>query len=139
MLSKTMSFTKACQYFVKLPKKGSACILLNIICLTAFSQTDKKFSTSLTGTVMVSTDGKSVFYNMGGPGVKLSGKKWSTSLCMIPSLRFFEDEPRPLVTPLLGLSLNVSYKRWIIGFPCYYLASRNIWILSAGAGVRLGK
>ncbi len=93
----------------------------------------------MSGSAMLSTDGKSVFFNMGGPGIKLSAKNWSTSISMIPSLRLFEDNPRPLVTPLLGGTLNFSYKRWIIGFPCYYLAAKNNWIFTAGAGVRLGK
>jgi hypothetical protein len=139
-----MVFRKICltnnyQYLFKLAKKSSALILFSIICLTGFSQSTKKLSASMSGSVMLSTDGKSVFYNMGGPGIKLSAKKWSTSISMIPSLRFFEDEPRPLVTPLLGVALNFSYKRWVIGFPCYYLATKNVWIFTAGAGVRLGK
>jgi hypothetical protein len=139
MLYRKNCLTKYYQYLFKLTKKSSSSILFSIICLTGFSQSTKTFSTSITGSAMLSTDGKSVFFNMGGPGIKLSAKNWSTSISMIPSLRFFEDDPRPIVTPLLGVGLNVSYKRWVLGFPCYYLASKSMWILSVGAGVRLGK
>lgn len=103
------------------------------------AQSEKKVSASLTGAVMVSTNGKSVFYNMGGPAVKVVHKKWSASLNMLPSLRFFDVKGTINVNPILGTGITLGYKRWMIGFPCYYLADKKIWIFTAGAGVRLGK
>jgi hypothetical protein len=95
--------------------------------------------TSITGSMMISTDGNSFFYNMGGPGVKFAKEKWTISLNMLPSLRFFKDEPRPLVSPLLGAGLIIGYKRFIFGMPVYYLTAKTSWIITGGVGVKLGK
>jgi hypothetical protein len=113
--------------------------LIFLLSFYGFAQTEKKIAASLAGSVMLSTDGKSVFYNMGGPSVKLTYKKWSGSVNMFPSLRFFDVKGTINVNPILGAGITIGYKRWMIGFPCYYLADKKIWVLTAGAGVRLGK
>lgn len=117
-------------------------LTLSVFFLSAFicnAQTEKKVTASFTGAFMISTDGKSVFYNMGGPSVKVAHKKWSASLNMFPSLRFFDVNGTININPILGTGITIGYKRWMIGFPCYYLADKKIWVLTAGAGVRLGK
>ena len=116
----------------------TACLIF-LLSFYGFAQSDTKISASLAGSVMVSTDGKSVFYNMGGPSVKLTYKKWSGSVNMFPSIRFFDVKGTINVNPILGTGITIGYKRWMIGFPCYYLADKKIWVLTAGAGVRLGK
>jgi hypothetical protein len=107
---------------------------------THLSAQQKEITTaSITGSVMVSTDGKSVFYNMGGPSVKIAYKKWFAAATMFPSLRFFDSKGTINVNPILGTGITFGYKRYMIGFPCYYLSTKNIWIFTAGAGIRLGK
>lgn len=103
------------------------------------AQNKEVVSASITGSIMVSTDGESVYYNMGGPGIKFTKDKFSVMVNMLPTLRFFKDEPRPFVTPLLGVGIMIGYKRFIIGMPVYYLAAKSSWILSGGIGVKLGK
>jgi hypothetical protein len=107
--------------------------------LTLFSQKKGNLSANITGSVMVSTDGTSFFYNMGGPGVKWTKDKWMIGLNLIPSLRFFKDEPRPFVTPMLGAGVIIGYKRWMLGVPMYYLSAKAEWIATVGVGVKLGK
>jgi len=103
------------------------------------AQQKPEISTTITGAVMLSTDGKSVFYNMGGPSVKVSFKKWFAAYNMLPGLRFFDVKGTINVNPILGTGLTIGYKRWMIGFPLFYLPKDNIWVFTAGAGVRLGK
>jgi hypothetical protein len=114
-------------------------ILLCFFSLSSSAQSKPSTEVSFAGAVMISTDGKSVFYNMGGPSVKLTYKKWSGSVNMFPSLRFFDVKGTITINPILGTGITIGYKRWMIGFPCYYLADKKIWVLTAGAGVRLGK
>lgn len=104
-----------------------------------FAQNKEVVSASITGSVMVSTDGESLFYNMGGPGIKFTKDQFYISVNMLPTLRYFKDEPRPFVTPLLGTGLIIGYKRFIIGMPVYYLAAKASWIISGGIGIKLGK
>ncbi len=118
----------------------SLTLLLFLFSIAHLSAQKKEMtSASVMGSVMVSTDGESVFYNMGGPGIKFTKDKLSIGFNMLPSLRFFKDDPRPLVTPLLGAGLIIGYKRFIIGMPVYYLAAKTTWIISGGVGVKLGK
>ena len=89
---------------------------------------------------MISTDANgSVFFNMGGPMMKVSHKKWFATVNMFPSLRFFDVKGTLNVNPILGTGVTFGYKRWMIGFPCYYLLKKEVWVFSVGAGVRLGK
>lgn len=112
-----------------------------IICNTFFAKAQTKPTTdvSFSGALMVSSDGKSVFYNMGGPSIKITYKKWHVAAYMLPSLRFFDLNGTINVNPILGTGLTFGYKRWMFGFPCYYIADKKIWVFTAGAGVRLGK
>jgi len=126
--------------FIK-PKLSIALFAVILTFSSHYSKAQSKPTTdvSFTGALMVSTDGKSVFYNMGGPAVKVVYKKWSASVNMLPSLRFFDVKGTINVNPILGTGITIGYKRWMIGFPCYYLADKKVWIFTAGAGVRLGK
>ena len=103
------------------------------------AQKKEVVSASITGAAIVSTDGKSVFFNMGGPGIKVAKKDWMASINLLPSLRFFEDNPRPFVTPILGTGVCIGYKRFILAVPFYYLSAKAEWIVTAGIGVKLGK
>jgi hypothetical protein len=113
--------------------------ILLIICSESIAQKRSNVSASITGSAMVSTDGTSVFYNMGGPGIKITKDKWMAGISMLPSLRYFKDDPRPIITPILGGGVSIGYKRLMIGFPLYYIAAKAQWIVSAGLGVKLGK
>jgi hypothetical protein len=114
-------------------------LLLVFSFVKLYAQKKEVTMSSITGSMMISTDGKSIFYNMGGPGIKFTKDKLTIGFNMLPSLRFFKDDPRPLVTPLLGAGLIIGYKRFIIGMPVYYLAAKTSWIISGGIGVKLGK
>jgi hypothetical protein len=117
----------------------SIILLLTIVHISAVAQKKSIVSASITGSVMLTTDGSSLFYNMGGPGVKITKDKWMLLINMLPSLRLYKDEPRPLITPILGGGISIGYKRLMIGFPCYYLAPKSEWVVSAGLGVIFGK
>jgi len=105
----------------------------------SLAQKTNTISATITGSAVVSTDGKSVFFNMGGPGIRVAKKDWMASINLLPSLRFFEDQPRPFVTPILGTGVFIGYKRFIVAVPLYYLSARSEWIVTAGIGVKLGR
>jgi len=128
------------QLFIKTKLRGALCaVILTCSSLYCFAQSKPSTDVSFSGAFMVSTDGKSVFYNMGGPSIKMTKDKWYLSLNMLPSLRFFDVKGTININPILGAGIHIGYKRWMIGFPCYYLSDKKIWVLTAGAGVRLGQ
>jgi hypothetical protein len=116
----------------------SIILLLAVIQISAVAQKKSIVSASITGSVMLTTDGSSLFYNMGGPGVKFTKNNWMLGINMLPSLRFFKDDPRPFITPMLGAGILIGYKRLMVGVPLYYLSAKSEWIISAGVGVKLG-
>ena len=89
------------------------------------------------GQFVVSTDGESMFTNMGGPNVKIECKKIAFTVSMYPSLRFaFKDRPKPLVTPTLGAGAQLTIHRFILAMPCYYLANKQRWTMTLGIGYK---
>lgn len=105
--------------------------------LTAAGQEAKSnFNVGLEGQVAVTTNGKSVFANMGGPCLKLSLRQAALGLSMFPSLKFEQDGSRSVVTPILGVGpqLYLFGKRLVLSFPCYYYAAKNVWVGTAGLG-----
>jgi hypothetical protein len=124
---------------IKFLKHLMIIIISLIICNESIAQKTSNVSASITGSAMITTDGVSVFYNMGGPGIKITKDKWMVGISMLPSLRYFKDDPRPIITPILGGGVSIGYKRLMIGFPLYYIAAKAQWIVSAGLGVKLGK
>jgi hypothetical protein len=100
---------------------------------------EKKLQPALSGTAMMATDGNAVYVNLGGPGLKWVQGHWQLSINMLPSLRFVSDKPRPFATPSLGAGFLIAYKRFVIGVPFYYIASRQEWRVAPGVGVRFGK
>jgi hypothetical protein len=106
----------------------------------AYSQEKSKMSWTLGGQVALTSDFKeNIFFNMGGPGVKLSQKpsKWVFSINMFPSLRWntSEKDQNKQVTPVLGAGVQIFYKKLLISLPAYYLSIQNIWVGSVGVGV----
>jgi hypothetical protein len=93
----------------------------------------------VSGSVIASLAGNAVYSSFGGPGVKITNGTWSVGLYMLPSLRFQEDKPRPLVTPVLGTGLLIGYKRLIFGLPLYYVAQQLKWKAGVGIGAKIGK
>ena len=90
----------------------------------------------------MTTDGKGVFFNMGGPNVKFNFSKLSVAINMMPSLRFQEDKVKSLVTPMLGVGPQLYFlkdKRFILSFPAYYNTGTNKWTFTAGLGFSLTK
>ena len=88
---------------------------------------------------MISTDGESAFFTMGGPGIKLSREGWHLGVYMLPSLRYKKDATAPDITPILGTGLVMGYKRIVLSIPFYYLSATKEWSVAAGIGVKLGK
>jgi len=115
--------------------------LLLLVCLFSFnvkSQTTKG-SLAVSGMAIVSTDGESAFFTMGGPGIKLARDGWHLGVYMLPSLRFKKDPLTPDVTPILGTGLVMGRKRIVLSIPFYYYSATREWQAGAGIGVKLGK
>lgn len=111
---------------------------------SGYSQTETKPEPSLNmeGQFAVTTNGKAIWYNMGGPSVKFGFKNVAFGVSMFPSLKFEKDDPRPIVVPILGVGPQIYFlknKRFVISFPCYYIASRNSWEITGGLGYVLSK
>ena len=109
-----------------------------------FSQAENKpkASFNIEGQVAVTSNGKAIWYYMGGPAIKFNFSKFSLSIGMFPSLKFEDDEPRPIVVPILGVGPQLHFlkhKRLLLSFPCYYIAARNAWEITGGIGYVLTK
>ena len=114
------------------------CLILCIASTGVFAQkTNAKAGFS--GMLMAATDGRSVYVNLGGPGVKWSKEEWSAGVYMLPTLRLRDDKPRPLVTPTLGAGVIIGYCKLLFGIPVYYSAADLKWKVAFGLGVKLGK
>jgi hypothetical protein len=112
---------------------------MQVVIAFAQDKTPSKIKPDISGSFIVSFAGKAVYTSFGGPGIKMTTGKWSLGLHMMPSLRFWEDKPRPLITPVLGAGLLAGYKRLIIALPFYYVASEVKWKTGIGIGVKIGK
>lgn len=77
---------------------------------------------------------KNAFLNFGGPSVKFNYKKMGVQCSFFPSLRTNFETPVISVTPLLGAGVSVYYKKVALIAPCYYIANKNIWVVSYGIG-----
>lgn len=87
------------------------------------------------GQVALTTNGRGVFLNFGGPGVKFF--QGLLGINLMPTLRFQREEPKSFVTPLLGFGPQLfllKEKKMILSIPFYYNASNNKWTMSAGLG-----
>ena len=95
------------------------------------------------GQIAITTNGKSFFMNMGGPGIKFTRKPFAVSFNMFPSLMIAENAPKPLITPTLGAGFQIFYKRLILSMPLYYVVEKGNptqqWVFSAGLGFKLSK
>jgi hypothetical protein len=103
-------------------------------------QANAKFN--FEGQVAATTDGKGVFFNMGGPNVKFNFSKFSVAINMMPTLRFQEDKVKSVVTPMLGFGPQFYFlkdKRFLLSFPSYYNTGNNQWTFTAGLGYVLTK
>lgn len=123
----------------KIMKKIIGIIVLCCFVHMAISQTGNNTETLLNieGQIALTTNGKAIWYNMGGPSLKFSFKKLVFSISMFPSLKFEKDATHPVVMPILGIGPQIYFfknKRFILTFPYYYIASRNIWELTGGIG-----
>ncbi len=114
-----------------------------LFAVSAFSQEESKHTNlNIEGQFVITSNGSAVFLNFGGPAVKFSFNKFACSLNFMPSLRVEEQQSTPSITPILGTGLQFYFlknKRFILSFPCYYYANRNIWVGTAGLGYVLTK
>ncbi len=91
-----------------------------------------EFTLSIEGQLGVYTNGDAFFVNFGGPAVRVRYKKVSFAWVTAPTLRFWEDAPRPFIIPTVGTGFEFTYKRFGIGFPFFYNAAKNEWTPTAG-------
>ena len=114
-----------------------------MLSISSFSQTEnQKANLNIEGQIAATTNGKAVFINMGGPAIKFVFPKFAFAINILPSFKFEDDKPKPIVTPLLGVGPQFYFlkdKRFLLSFPCYYFASKNTWEMSAGLGYVLTK
>lgn len=116
-------------------------ILALLFGLNTYSQTESKsedrFQWSFEGQFVAATDGRGMYTNFGGPGLKWNFKYFSIGFNMMPSLRFENQPKTPLVTPILGTGPQLyllKNRRLIISVPMYYIASRQMWTFTGGIG-----
>lgn len=100
------------------------------------------FSVGFSGHVMLSAgfDGKSLFYNMGGPHLKLSlSNKVALSGIILPTLQVSISDFRPLVSPTVGSGFLFSYDRYSLIAAAFWQVKRQEWQPALGLGYRFGK
>lgn len=122
--------------------KGKILTIIFLPIFLAFSQEKSKISLGFEGQLSVASDGKGVFTNFGGPGLKLKTQAFNLSFLMMPSLRFQNDDPKPFVIPVLGVGPQLQVlksKRLIFTFPAYYFVIEKKWTFAAGLGYVLSK
>lgn len=96
-----------------------------------------KFTFNIEGQIALTTDGKGMYMNLGGPALKFNFKHLTLAANLMPSLRFQNETPKPLVTPMLGFGPQVYFlknKRCVLSFPCYYNTLNHRWKYTAGIG-----
>ncbi len=121
-------------------------ILLTLFSQMLFSQDVPKIKLKAVGTLSISTDTKkSLYMNFGGPSIRFEHKKFGFAYGMFPSVRFFHgdlnDNTNPYraksaATPILGTGISMNYKKFIVVVPMYYLPANNVWLVSAGFGIK---
>jgi hypothetical protein len=84
------------------------------------------------GTIGVSYWNNNAFLNLGGPSLKFNYKKMGIMLSFFPSLRTSFETPVITLTPILGAGACIYYKKMALTAPCYYIANKNIWVVSYG-------
>jgi hypothetical protein len=107
-----------------------------------FGQSEQRTQLNIEGQVAITTDGKGIFFNMGGPSLKFNFSKVNFALNMMPSLRFQEDKVKSFVTPMLGFGPQIYFlkdKRFLVSFPAYYNTGNNQWTFTAGFGYVMTK
>lgn len=76
--------------------------------------------------------------NFGGPGLRwIYPKVFQLGIDLMPSLRFQKEEPKSIVTPLLGFGPQLFFlkeKKLILSIPFYYNVTQNKWGMTAGLG-----
>lgn len=123
--------------FVKMIELILVFLLFTTIIGNINAQENTKFEWGFDGQISATTDSKGLFVNFGGPGLKFKTKFVNVSFNMMPSLRFQEDETKPLVTPILGVGPQLYFltkKKLILSFPSYYYTSAQKWVFTAGLG-----
>jgi hypothetical protein len=125
-------------------KKITFIIALFIIaCPVIFAQIEKQTANlNIEGQIAATTNAKALFINLGGPALKFSLPKFSIAITLFPTFKFEETASKLVVSPCLGFGPRLYFlkdKRFILEFPCYCNASKNIWTASAGFGYVLTK
>lgn len=90
------------------------------------------WSWSIEGQIGVFSNGEAFFANLGGPNFRFKHKKWTIAWFVAPTLRFWEDAPRPFVVPTIGTGLEISYKKIGIGLPFFFNNVKNEWTPAVG-------
>jgi hypothetical protein len=124
---------------VKLLLIAVLCLILNLK-ITAQTTTNQSTTSnfSMGGQVGLSigkyNNVEQLFFNLGGPNVKLNYKKVSLGASMYPSLRM--DLKTTTISPTLGAGLFFSKSKYALTLPMYYFATQNKWIASFGVSYK---
>ncbi len=101
-------------------------------------KSQQPITATFSGQVSLTTDGKGLFFNMGGPGLKMEiTPKIAVSVNMFPSLRYEYSSTDADIKPFLGTGLQIYFKRFIVAAPFYYLPNTKNWVVTAGIGWKL--
>jgi hypothetical protein len=124
-------------------RKLITAILFLTACSGILAQVDKPATkVSLEGQIALTTNIDALFINLGGPTLRINFAKFSIGGSFLPSLKIENKASKLLATPVLGIGPQVCFlkdKRFILEFPCYYIASKAEWTLSMGVGYVLTK
>ncbi len=129
-------------------------LALTLCSAQVFSQTEPKRNPrtklEIDGAIAMSTDGKAVYFNMGGPGINFTVSKLQFSINMLPSIGISKKTTAATsaysgattvlnATPVLGTGFQVFYKKFIFCVPFYYKFTNNTWVGTVGVGYKILK
>lgn len=107
-----------------------------------------KIQPTVGGQLMLAFNKDYGYLNFYGPGLRLVYKKWAIGGHVLPSLQYkFEKntdatDKLPATaqfSPNMGASIIVSYSRFSIGVPVYYISAKRVWKPALGVAYRFGK
>lgn len=77
-----------------------------------------------------------LYFNFGGPSLRVTRGKFSTGLCFAPSMKMQFNEESIGFVPTLGFGGDVAYERLVFGLTEYYNSKTGVWNLAVGFGFR---
>lgn len=113
--------------------------------LSAHAEPEAKLETAVfKGQLMLLTDNSildadkpdNLYFNFGGPSLRVSRGKISAGLCFAPSMKMQFNDSSIGFAPTLGFGGDIAYQRIVFGLTEYYNAKTATWNLAVGFGFR---